>query len=49
MNKLIKKLSPTTELIAILIIAHGFSNLIGFLGMHFHWYEKMQNFRDSLL
>lgn len=30
------------------IIAHGFSNLIAFLGMHFHWYEKIQNFKDSL-
>jgi uncharacterized protein len=30
------------------IIAHGFSNLIAFLGMHFHWYEKLQNFRESL-
>ena len=28
------------------IIAHGFSNLIAFLGMHFHWYEKMQNLRQ---
>jgi membrane protease YdiL (CAAX protease family) len=25
------------------IIAHGFSNLIAFLGMHFHWYSKMHN------
>ena len=30
------------------IIAHGFSNLIVFLGMHFHWQDKLQNFRDSL-
>ncbi len=30
------------------IFAHGFSNLIAFLGMHFHWHEKLQNFRDSL-
>ena len=28
------------------IIAHGFSNLIAFLGMHFHWYEKLQNLRQ---
>jgi membrane protease YdiL (CAAX protease family) len=27
------------------IIAHGFSNLIAFLGMHFHLYEKIQNLR----
>jgi len=30
------------------IIAHGFSNLITFLGIHFHWYEKLQTFRESL-
>ena len=27
------------------IIAHGLSNLIAFLGMHFHWYEKFQDLR----
>ena len=31
-----------------LIIAHGFSNLIAFLAMHFQWYEKLQDFRESL-
>ena len=25
----------------LLLIAHGFSNLIALLGMHFHWYEKL--------
>jgi len=29
------------------IIAHGFSNLFVFLGMHFNWYEKMENFRNE--
>jgi len=27
------------------IIAHGFSNLIVFLNMHFHWYEKFQQWK----
>lgn len=30
------------------IIAHGFSNLIVFLSINFHWYEKIQNFRYGL-
>lgn len=28
-----------------LIIAHGFGNLIAFLGMHFHWIEKLHNLK----
>jgi len=28
-----------------LIIAHGFWNLIAFLGMHFHWLEKLHNLK----
>jgi len=27
------------------IIAHGFSNLIAFFNMHFHWYEKISNLK----
>lgn len=29
-----------------LIIAHGFWNLIAFLGMHFHWLEKLHNLKS---
>ncbi len=25
------------------IMAHGFSNLIAYIGMHYHWYDKIQN------
>ena len=30
------------------IMAHGFSNLFAFLAMHFHFYEKWQNYRDTI-
>ncbi len=32
-----------------LVIAHGFSNLLVFLNMHFHWYELIKDKMDNIL